>query len=346
MPDPHDSTDLDALVRTIESLQERIRRDGDTIGSNEIRTRTALVDPLLTALGWDTTNPAMVVPEYAAGGGTADYALLKVTPDDGTPVIAFIEAKRLHEPLEPHRAQMLNYANMTGVRYAGLTNGDRWELYEVFKEAPLHERRIMDVSLWHEPAIDCAVKLLLLKWPSPERGNPYSKRNAQILLLRAFVTDASPWIIDTLLDWGPDLRASDGFGWTLLHFAAAHCENPEIMQVLIDRGADMEARDDDGQTPLHCAVRFNFTPEVIVLLVNQGADIESTDNLGWTPLYWAVLEGTYVHRTDSLAEWVAKIEVLLRWGADPTVVDSNGRTPYQIAKTERADEQILRLLRY
>ena len=134
-------------MRAIEALQERIRNDGDTIGSNEIRTRTALVDPLLTALGWDTTDPAMVIPEYAAGGGTADYALLKVTPDGGSPVIAFIEAKRLHEPLEPHRAQMLTYANMSGVKYAGLTNGDRWELYEVFKEAPLHERRIVDVSL-------------------------------------------------------------------------------------------------------------------------------------------------------------------------------------------------------
>ena len=138
--DSHDNTDIDALVSVIQSLQERIRCDGDTIGSNEIRTRTALVDPLLNALGWDTTNPAMVIPEYAAGSGTADYALLRLAPDGNTPVIAFIEAKRLHEPLENHRAQMLTYANMTGVKYAGLTNGDRWELYEVFKEAPLHER--------------------------------------------------------------------------------------------------------------------------------------------------------------------------------------------------------------
>ena len=163
MTTPHDSTGIDALVRAIESLQERIRNDGDTIGSNEIRTRTALVDPLLTALGWDTTDPAMVIPEYAAGGGTADYALLKTTPDDGSPVIAFVEAKRLHEPLEPHRPQMLNYANMSGVKYAGLTNGDRWELYEVFKEAPLHERRLVDVSLRREPAFDCAVQLLPLR---------------------------------------------------------------------------------------------------------------------------------------------------------------------------------------
>ena len=181
MTEPNDNAGLDALVRAIESLQERIRNDGETIGSNEIRTRTALVDPLLTALGWDTTDPAMVIPEYAAGGGTADYALLKVAPDGGSPVIAFVEAKRLHEPLEPHRAQMLTYANMSGVKHAGLTNGDRWELYEVFKEAPLDERRILDVSIRWEPAFDCAVKLIVLQWPNLETGRALSREDVRKL---------------------------------------------------------------------------------------------------------------------------------------------------------------------
>ena len=85
MPDSHHSTDLNALMHVIETLKERIEHDGETIGSNEIRTRTALVDPLLNALGWDTTDPAMVIPEYAAGGGVADYALLKVMPEKTRP---------------------------------------------------------------------------------------------------------------------------------------------------------------------------------------------------------------------------------------------------------------------
>ena len=83
----HGNPDLDALVSAIESLQERIRRDHETIGSNEIRTRTALVDPLLNALGWDTADPAMVIPEYAAGGGAADYALLKVMPGSASALL-------------------------------------------------------------------------------------------------------------------------------------------------------------------------------------------------------------------------------------------------------------------
>ena len=377
MPDARHSTDLDALMRVIETLKQRIEHHGGAIGSNEIRTRTALVDPLLNALGWDTTDPAMVIPEYAAGGGVADYALLKVMPDENAPVIAFIEAKRLHEPLESHRAQMLTYANMSGVKYAGLTNGDRWELYEVFKEAPLHERRIVDVSLLHEPAIDCAVQLLPLKWPSPGAGNPFHGHNAEPLLLYACKTDASLWVIDMLIDWGANLGASDGYGWTLLHSAAAYCLNPEIMQALIDRGATIEAREYEGLTPLHCAASFNSNPEVVALLIDHGADIETkehqartplyravmhntpaivkllhdlgadinaTDYQGWTPLHWAVLEATCATRRDILANWLTKIELLLRRGADPTATDHSGRTPRKLAEEENADEEILHLL--
>ena len=63
----------------------------------------------------------------------AGYVLLC---PDGQPV-ATIEAKKLGEPLAAHRMQMLNYSNASGVEYAGLTDGDHWELHEVFKRASL-----------------------------------------------------------------------------------------------------------------------------------------------------------------------------------------------------------------
>ena len=210
---------------------------------------------------------------------------------------------------------MLNYANMTGVKYAGLTNGDRWELYAVFKEAPLHERRILDVSLLREPAIDCAVQLLPLKWPSLETGNPFHAQNAERLLLYACETDASPWVIDMLIDWGANLGVSDGYGWTLLHFAAVYCLNPEIMQALIDRGATIEAREYEGLTPLHCAASFNSNPEVIALLVDHGADIETKEHQGWAPLHWAVMTNTH-----------EIVTLLLDLGADIDSTDNEGRT--------------------
>lgn len=53
---------LDELVNVIEKLQERISVHGNSLKQNECRTRAALIDPLLTALGWDVSDPGLVTP--------------------------------------------------------------------------------------------------------------------------------------------------------------------------------------------------------------------------------------------------------------------------------------------
>ena len=325
VPDARHSTDLDALARVIETLKQRIEHHGGAIGSNEIRTRTALVDPLLNALGWDTTDPAMVIPEYAAGGGVADYALLKVMPDENAPVIAFIEAKRLHEPLESHRAQMLTYANMSGVKYAGLTNGDRWELYEVFKEAPLHERRIVDVSLLHEPAIDCAVQLLPLKWPSLETDRILSSRDARTSLSRALESNATSATIHLLLESGASVGVWNSSGGTPLHYAVQSRSNPAVVEALLDRGANIEARSNEGWTPLHLAAKSSLNPAVVEALLDRGADIEAALDDGWAPLHSAARSNTELAITSLLINRGADIEASTNEGMTPLYAAINSR---------------------
>jgi predicted type IV restriction endonuclease len=122
---------LDDLVQVIETIQQRIRDHGDSLRQNETRTRMALIDPLLQALGWDVADPGVVLAEYDLSGQRADYALLN---DSGSPA-TFVEAKKLGESLISHRMQMVNYANMSGVPYAGLTDGNNWELYVVFDQS-------------------------------------------------------------------------------------------------------------------------------------------------------------------------------------------------------------------
>ena len=158
---------LDDLVGVIETLKARIQNHGPDLQANEIRTCMALIDPLLQALGWDTADPSLVTPEYNVSGRWADYALLS-----GSKPAAIIEAKKLDESLESHRMQMLNYSNASGIQYAGLTDGNRWELYEVFKQAPLEERRILDVSIASNPAHQAALQLLLLWRPNLASGQP------------------------------------------------------------------------------------------------------------------------------------------------------------------------------
>ena len=159
---------LDDLAGVIETLQGRIRNYGDTLRQNEIRTRVALIDPLLQALGWDVADPGLATPEYEISGQRVDYALLG---PEGKPA-ATVEAKKLGEPLASHRMQMLNYSNAAGIAYAGLTDGNQWELYEVFKQVTLEERRLLDLRLLDTPAHECALKLLLLWRPNLATGRP------------------------------------------------------------------------------------------------------------------------------------------------------------------------------
>ena len=160
---------LDELVGVIESLKQRIRTHGATLRTNEIRTRVALIDPLLVALGWDVSDPALVTPEYTVGEGRADYAL---HGSESIPA-AMVEAKRLGHPLsDDERMQMLNYANARGVRYAAVTDGDVWEFYEVFKQAPLEDRRLLSLRIANAPAHELALRLLLLWRPNVASGQP------------------------------------------------------------------------------------------------------------------------------------------------------------------------------
>ena len=169
-PEPGNKMPLDDLIDAISSLRERLKQYSAEFKENEIRTRMALVDPMLVALGWNTADPSIVKVEYNVGGGRADYALLG---PNGAPV-ACIEAKKLGEPLEKHRMQMLNYCNAGGIQCAGLTDGNRWELYDVFSPKPLEERLRLDIAMADLSPSECALQLLLLWRPNVASGQPKS----------------------------------------------------------------------------------------------------------------------------------------------------------------------------
>ena len=160
---------LDDLVGCIELLQQRMQAHGTILREYETRTRMALIDPLLDALGWDTDDPSVVIPEYKVSDGWADYALLR---PDGHPA-AVIEAKKLGTVLDAKsRRQMLNYANESGIEYAGLTDGNNWELYKVFQPGPLERRQILKVSIASARAHESALRLLVLWRPNLASGEP------------------------------------------------------------------------------------------------------------------------------------------------------------------------------
>ena len=80
------------ISRGIHSVRSRARTHGNHIAEYETRTKYALIDPLLGALGWNLANPAQVKLELEIKGGRIDYAFFKSGLEN--PVV-LLEAKRL-----------------------------------------------------------------------------------------------------------------------------------------------------------------------------------------------------------------------------------------------------------
>ena len=106
----------------------------------EEATKIALVTPFIRALGYDTTDPAEVVPEFTADvgekkGEKVDFAIMI----SRKPAILF-ECKWSGSDLDQeHASQLRRYLNSTEARFGVLTNG---VVYRFF--ADLEKPNVMD----------------------------------------------------------------------------------------------------------------------------------------------------------------------------------------------------------
>lgn len=97
---------------------------------SEAKTNASLVQPFLTTLGYDITNPDEVSPEHHADfsekyQNKVDFAILS----QGLPVIA-IESKRTGAAMKDDRGQLRSYFNASPtVKLGILTDGLKYEFY-------------------------------------------------------------------------------------------------------------------------------------------------------------------------------------------------------------------------
>ncbi len=135
---------LASAVEVIRKRIQQIRDRKETIG--EQNTKAALIDPLLSALGWDLQEIDEVRREYRRKpqDNPVDYALFLNRTE-----CLLIEAKSLEKDLGDRKwiSQNISYAAVVGVKWCVLTNGDEYRIYNSHAEVDVEEKLFRKVSL-------------------------------------------------------------------------------------------------------------------------------------------------------------------------------------------------------
>jgi hypothetical protein len=124
---------------------QQIRDRKELVG--EQNTKAALIDPILTALGWDLQEMDESRREYRRKpqDNPVDYALFLNRTET-----LFIEAKSLERDLSDRKwiSQNLSYATVVGVRWCVLTNGDEYRIYNSHAPVDVEQKlfRIVRIS--------------------------------------------------------------------------------------------------------------------------------------------------------------------------------------------------------
>ena len=116
-------------------------------------------------------------------------------------------------------------------------------------------------------------------------------------------------------------------------------QRAEIL-ALLKAGADLQETDKNGVTPLHHAVRFRSPAAVETLLSNGAAVNQVCRRSGSTALHRAVTSTGAPSTAGKTAQAKAIIELLLRYGADPSIKNKSGKLAVDYVR----DEQLRRLL--
>lgn len=124
----------------IKEFSERVEKLIKSIKTEEA-TKTSMIMPLFSLLGYDVFNPDEFIPEYVADvgikkGEKVDYAIAL----DGK-VTILIEAKSINENLQKHDSQLFRYFGTTTAKIAILTNGVKYKFY-----TDLEETNKMDIT--------------------------------------------------------------------------------------------------------------------------------------------------------------------------------------------------------
>ena len=133
--------------------------------------------------------------------------------------------------------------------------------------------------------------------------------NGKTYLMYAVDGDCSEELLETIIDHGPDVNATDKTNCTALMLA---CEKRRVdaIHVLLKAGTDTNIADKDGKTCLMCVVYEGCSEEVLQAIIDHGADVNAASKQNITPLKLA-----------SKMLNINAILLLLKAGANPIQFD-------------------------
>ena len=135
---------MTALVEAIHKAHKLIDGHKGPRGLNEENTKGALIEPILRALGWNVEDPDEVTREYKGKrrDKPVDYALRLLR----SPRL-FVEAKALGADLSDRKwaGQIMGYATVAGVKWAVLTDGNEYRIYNTHAPVDVEKKLLRRV---------------------------------------------------------------------------------------------------------------------------------------------------------------------------------------------------------